>query len=82
MVGAAFYQLSMSMMIESAMEQKAYKDYFGEYEPEDFEVDEDAENPWMSKEVEIWQDIQGLNLIVWGPMFVLGCLSLSGRAEA
>ena len=71
----------MSMMVESAIEQKAYLEYYGEYEPEDFEYDDDAYNPWKNKEVEIWEGIQGLNFVVWGPMFILGCLSLSGMAE-
>ena len=45
-------------------------------------MEEDSEYDFATKEMEIWDDIIGLNTIVWFPMLVMGCLSLSGHAES
>lgn len=34
-----------------------------------------------NKQLEIWDNIQGLNFLVWAPMLVLGGFSLSGKLE-
>lgn len=68
------------MLVFNAVQQKEYKKQFGDYEPEDFEVDMETAD-WKSKEMEIWDNIQGFNFLVWGPMFVLGSFALSGHFE-
>ena len=80
MVGTAFWQVSMPILVFNAVQQKAYRDYYGKYEPEDFDVDmETAE--FKTKEMEVWDDIQGLNILLWGPTLVLGGFALSGNFQ-
>lgn len=39
MTAVAAWQVIMPLMVSNAIENKAYLDYYGEYEPEDFEMD-------------------------------------------
>ena len=79
-VGVSFWQVTMPMLVLNAVQQKEYKKHFGGYEPEDYEFDFDSAD-WTTKEMQIWNDIQGLNILFWGPMFVLGGFALSGNFE-
>ena len=81
MVITAAYQTIMPIMAFQIVQQKAYKDYYGEYEPEGFEYDSENNYVWETKNMQNWDSIQGLNMLTWGPMLVLGCFSLSERFE-
>ena len=80
LVGAAFWQVTMPMLVFNAVQQKAYHDHFNKYEPEDYDFDME-EIKWKTKEMEVWDEIQGLNLLLWGPTLVLGGFALSGNLE-
>ena len=36
---------------------------------------------WKTKQMEVWDDIQGMHILLWGPMFVLGSFALAGHFE-
>ena len=76
----SFWQVTMPMLVFNAVQQKAYREHFGDYEPEDYDLDME-EADWKTKEMEVWDDIQGVNILFWGPMLVLGGFALSGNFE-
>ena len=71
MLGAALWQVAMPMFVFHRAERKAYREHFGEEEPEDFELDMETIT-WKTKEMKIWDMIWGFNFLLWTPMLFFG----------
>ena len=80
MVATAFWQVTMPMLVFNAVEQKAYRDYYGDYEPDEYYLDTETAE-FKTKEMELWDKIQGLNILHWGPTLILGGFALSGNLQ-
>ena len=78
-VAMSLWQVTMPVLVFNFVQQKAYRDYYGDYEPEDYEMPNVDEVEYKTKEMEVWDNIQGLNILLWGPALVLGAVSLSDK---
>ena len=60
-------------LVFDTLEKQAYSDYFGEEKTED--SPETREH--FDYNVEIWEMMAAINVVTWGPLFVLGVFNLS-----
>lgn len=78
MVWTALWQVGTPILIYQVLESKAYLDHYGVAKPEDETI---TTTDHYTREVYNWRKISYVYAGLWGPMFLLGLISLSEFME-